>query len=154
MNECPPPRDFDPTDYGWRRNTSHSFLTSVADIWHGEFADGYSIGFFCEPRHDNGAGNMHGGMLTTLADVGLGRIVWRQRNDGRAPDAPRLASPTIQLDIGFMGAVRIGDFVYSRAEIARMTRSLTFARGSLYVADKAVVTMQGIFKVVQPATAE
>ncbi|MFC3642410.1 PaaI family thioesterase [Aquibium oceanicum] len=108
-----------------------------------------SVGMICQGRHDNGNGAMHGGMICTLADIGLGKAVRLLRNRDRPPDAAVTISATIQLDVSFCGRIGVGDFVCTQAIIKSMSRSLTFAQGELRVGDRTVATMQGVFKVIR-----
>lgn len=150
MTDGVPARDFDPAAVGWSRQENRTFLSSIATVWRRDLDGLPSLGIFCDERHDNGWGNLHGGIVMTLADVGLGAVVGRLRNKDIAPGEPRIQSPTIQLDVNFIGAVRMGDFVHTRAEAMRLTRSLTFMRGTLHVGDAVVASAQGVFKALSP----
>jgi len=55
---------------------------------------------------------------------------------------------TIQLNTHFIAAVQIGDLVEGRAEMVRVTRSLVFVRGMLFVGDRTVAAIDGIWKVL------
>jgi len=145
--------EFDPAAAGWSRLEARTFLGSVATVWHRDIDGLPCLGLVCEPRHDNGWGKMHGGILMTLADVGLGAVVGRLRNKDTPRGEPRIHSPTVQLDVHFIGAVETGDFVYSRAEALRLTKSLTFMRGTLQVGDRVVASAQGVFKSLAPVAA-
>lgn len=145
---------FDPGASGWTRLPSDNFLASIAAVWQRDQDGLPCIGIVCEPRHDNGAGKMHGGIIMTLADMGLGRAVGRLRNRDREAGAPWIFSPTAQLDVHFTGPVSIGDFVYCRPELSRLTRSLVFMRGTLHVGDGVVASAQGVFKTRWPEKRE
>lgn len=145
------PREFDPAAAGWVRQQERTLLNLIGAVWRRDIDGAPSLGMVCEPQHDNGWGKMHGGMLMTLADVGLGAVVGRLRNADLPPGAARIQSPTIQLDVHFIGAVEMGDFVYSRAEALRLTKSLSFMRGTLHVGDRVIASAQGVFKSIAPA---
>lgn len=140
---------FDPAGNGWSTSLDQRFPMPIAPLWQREDDGLPSLGILCAPAHNNGNGAMHGGLLATLADVGLGRAVGMHRNAHTRPGEPRILSATIQLDISYCGRVEIGEFVFSRAKIGRTTRSLTFAAGELCVGDRVVAMMQGIFKIVR-----
>lgn len=153
MTDRVPAAGFDPAAAGWSRQEANTFLGSITTVWRRDLDGSPSLGIFCEKQHDNGWGNLHGGILMTLADVGLGAVVGRLRNRDRQPGEAPVRSPTIQLDVSFIGAVRMGEFVYTRAEALRLTRSLTFMRGTLLVGDAVVASAQGVFKAMSPAGA-
>ncbi|MGR3455716.1 PaaI family thioesterase [Pseudooceanicola sp.] len=137
---------FDPAAQGWRRRESRRFPATIGTVWERDIDGAPCLGMICEPGHDNGNGAMHGGIVSTLCDIGLGYAVSRVRN--AVPGQPRVQSATIQLNVSFSGAILQGQFVESRARIGRATRSLTFASGELVVEDAVVATMQGVFKLV------
>ncbi|MWB78693.1 hypothetical protein GLS40_11700 [Pseudooceanicola sp. 216_PA32_1] len=131
---------------GWRLRDSRQFPNTIGTLWERDIDGLPSLGMICEPGHDNGNGAMHGGIVATLCDIGLGCVVGQFRNPD--PHAPRVQSATIQLNISFAGAIFQGQLVESRGRIGRATRSLTFASGELVVGEEVVATMQGVFKVV------
>ncbi|MCB1422644.1 MAG: PaaI family thioesterase [Nitratireductor sp.] len=137
-----------PSGEGWRVETGNTFHHAIADLWVRQTDDDVSIGIFCDERHENGNAAMHGGVICTLADIGLGKLVELRRNPDQRPDQPRIISATIQLDVSFCGQIVMGDFVHSKATISSMTRSMTFAQGELFVGERVVAIMQGVFKVV------
>ncbi len=137
---------FDPAAEGWRLRESRLFPNTIGTVWERDIGGLPCLGMICEPGHDNGNGAMHGGIVATLCDIGLGCVVGRFRNPD--PGAPRVQSATIQLNISFSGAIFQGQFVQSRGRIDRATRSLSFASGELVVGEDVVATMQAVFKVV------
>ncbi len=147
VNEAPA-AVFLPSNEGWTLISDNRFADMIADLWIKQTGDDLSVGMFCEERHDNGTGTIHGGMICTLADISLGKMIRLRRNRDQPPDAPGIASATIQLDVNFCGRVGRGDFVYSKAIIKSMSRSLTFAQGELCVCDRTVAIMQGVYKVI------
>jgi uncharacterized protein (TIGR00369 family) len=96
------------------------------------------IGLVCDPRHDNGNGKMHGGILMMLADMGMGATV---RAAGEYPHFV-----TIQLDVSFLRAVEFGEFVTTHCHVRHKTRSVIFVSGALTVGEKEVASAQGVFK--------
>ena len=110
----------------------------VGPFWERRIDGHVQVGMVCQPRHDNGHGKMHGGLLMMLADNGMGAAV---RATG---DYPRFA--TIQLDVAFLQAVEIGEFVTTDCHVRHKTRSVIFVSGALKVGQKEVATAQGVFK--------
>jgi acyl-coenzyme A thioesterase PaaI-like protein len=82
-------------------------------------------------------------MLMTLADNAMA-ITARD-----ASGAKRHA--TIELNIQFIGAVRLGEFVEAHPEVARATRSLVFMQAKMFVGTRLVVTTNGIWKILEEA---
>lgn len=142
---------FDPAAHGWSPSREQRFPAPLVTLWRRQASGLPSIGILCTAAHGNGNGAMHGGLLATLADIGLGRAVGMHRNAHLKEGEPRIVSATIQLDISYCGRVEIGEFVCSTARIERTTRSLTFASGELRCGEQTVAMMQGIFKIIRRA---
>jgi len=104
--------------------------------------DGHSLawGFRVEERHINRGGVAHGGMLVTFADHALGAIVFFAA--GRKPCS------TIDLACSFAAPARLGDWVECTGEVTRTARDLVFMRGRLAVADRTLLDVKGIWKVL------
>ena len=58
----------------------------------------------------------------------------------------RQPQTTVQLDIHFVDAVRVGDFVEARCTVVRRTRTLVFMSAELVVGERVVATANGIWK--------
>ena len=82
---------------------------------------------------------MHGGMLTTLADQAMGMTALRA--SGNKPHA------TIELNMQFIGAVRIGEFVEAHCEVVRLTRAIIFMQCKLVVGTRVVANATGVWKI-------
>jgi uncharacterized protein (TIGR00369 family) len=136
-------RAFDPAGEGWEVVQNTAFGDLVGPIWMREEGEHLRFGFVVAPKHLNRAGNLHGGMLMTLADQSMA-IAAR-----KATGAKRHA--TIELNTQFVGGVRLGEFVESRPEVVRATRSVVFMAAKMFVGTRVVVTTSGIWKIIEPA---
>lgn len=123
---------------GWSLHDEDGFLGLVGPIWERTGDGELMLAFQAQDKHRNKRGVVQGGMLMTIADRLLGAYA-RSLNDSR-PQA------TIQLDVQFLAAVRVGDVVTGRAMMVRDTRSLMFLRGELSVDDSVAVTANGVWK--------
>lgn len=130
----------DPKAQGWTRMADGGFLNMVGPLW--QKADGSRVryAFLAEPKHENLRGVVQGGMIMTFADRAMG-MTSRQVNENK-PQA------TVQLDVHFVDAVQIGDFVEAYAEVVRKTRTLLFMRAELRVGERIVATANGMWKVL------
>jgi uncharacterized protein (TIGR00369 family) len=143
MNDQPPKTAapaFDPAAAGWTLQQSAAFGTLVGPFW--TRADGTepSLGVVVHEKHLNRAGNGHGGLMMTLADQAMA-LAARRATAGK-PHA------TIELNIQFVGAVRLGDFIAAHAEVVRVTRSVIFMRAKMLVGQRVVATTNGIWKIL------
>jgi uncharacterized protein (TIGR00369 family) len=127
---------FDPARAGWTMVKPVGFGELVGPLW--RRGDGH-FGFVVEQKHLNFADIVHGGMLTTLADQAMGMTA--QRVTGGKPHA------TIELNIHFVGAVRLKEFVEAHCEVVRATRAIIFMQCKLLVGARAVANATGIWKI-------
>ena len=133
---------FDPAALGWRPYTDEGFIGLVGPFWQRDGAEGPEYAFLAEHKHHNRRGVVQGGMLMTFADRSMGMTAWHANN--RKPQA------TVQLDVHFVDAVQIGEFVEAKCNVIRRTRSLLFMSGRLVVGLRIVATASGVWKAVRP----
>jgi uncharacterized protein (TIGR00369 family) len=127
---------FDPACAGWKIVKPIGFGELVGPIWRNGDA---RFGFLVETKHLNFADIVHGGMLMTLADQAMGMTALR--TTGNKPHA------TIELNIQFVGAVRLNEFVEAHCEIVRVTRAIIFMQCKLVVGTRVVANATGIWKI-------
>src|ERR1700691_3408247 len=116
---------FDPASHGWEIVKNTAFGDLVGPIWRREDGEDLRFAFVVAPKHLNRAGNLHGGMLMTLADQSMAMTA------RAATRAKRHA--TIELNTQFIGAVKLGDFVEAYPEVVRATRSVVFMHVKMLV---------------------
>ena len=114
-------RAFDPAAAGWEPYRDEGFIGLVGPFWTRPSGDSYLYAFMAEPKHHNRRGVVQGGMLMTFADRSMGMTCWYANE--RQPQA------TVQLDMHFIDAVQIGEFVEAKCTVVRRTRSLVFMSG-------------------------
>ena len=84
----------------------------------------------------NRRGVVQGGMLMIFADRSMGMTCW-YANECQ-PQA------TVQLDMHFIDAVAVGEFVEAKCKVVRRTRSLVFMSAELVVGDRVVAAANGV----------
>jgi len=133
---------FDPAMHGWEEIVNHTpFGDLVGPIWRREENGQPRFAFVVAPKHLNRAGNLHGGMLMTVADQSMAMTA-RVATGGKR-------HATIELNIQFVGGVKVGEFVESQPEVVRATRSLVFMQAKMFVGPRLVVTTNGIWKILE-----
>jgi uncharacterized protein (TIGR00369 family) len=100
------------------------------------------LGMRIEQRHCNSLGFSHGGTLLTFIDTALGYVA------ARANDASP-GGPTISITVNFMKPAMEGDWIESRVEIERPTRTMHFVHGNIVLGERTIAQATGIF--VRPA---
>ena len=101
-------------------------------------ADRLSFRFPTAEKHSNRTGVCQGGALFTFADRALGMAVRARTGDQR--------TATLQLDIHFIDAVRLGEVVEISPVVLRASKYVVFVNGELKVGDKIVATVNGVWK--------
>jgi uncharacterized protein (TIGR00369 family) len=135
---------FDPAAHGWEEIVNHTaFGELVGPIWRNDEGGKLRFGFTVAPKHLNRAGNLHGGMLMTLADQAMAMAA-RQATGNRRHAA-------IELNIQFVDGVKLGEFVIACPDVVRATRSVVFMEAKMFVGDRLVVTTNGIWKILERA---
>ena len=129
---------YDPAADGWEVYRDEGFIGLVGPFWTRRSGDSHQYAFLAEPKHHNRRGIVQGGMLMTFADRALGMTCWYANE--RQPQA------TAQLDMHFIDAVQIGEFVEAKCRVVRRTRSLVFMSGELVVGTRLVATANGVWK--------
>ncbi len=129
---------FDPAAAGWEHDADDGFVGLVGPIWRRSDGDSYRYAFLAENKHRSGRGGVQGGMLMTFADRALGRTSWYA--NARQPQV------TVQFDMHFVAAAKIGEFIEARCTVVRRTRALVFMATELVVGERVVATATGVWK--------
>jgi uncharacterized protein (TIGR00369 family) len=124
---------------GWRIWSSDPFELHAGPFYSRRDENGQMVcAFRAERKHMNGGGFMHGGCLLTFADYALFAI-----GDAALQGS---GSVTASLSGEFIDTAVEGDLVEARGEVVRGGKSLVFIRGTVTVAERAVLTFTGIVK--------
>ena len=140
MNDTSPIPPFDPAAAGWEPygKDDEGFIGLVGPFWSRPNGDSFLYAFMAEKKHHNLRGVVQGGMLMTFADRSMGRTCFYANE--RQPQA------TVQLDMHFIDAVHVGEFVECKCKVVRRTRSLVFMSGERVVGARVVATANGVWK--------
>lgn len=131
-------KPFDPAAHGWEMYTDEGFIGLVGPFWMRMEGDAPRFGFVMEQKHHNRRGVLQGGMLMTFADRSMGMTCWYA--NGKQPQA------TVHLDVHFVDAVHVGEFVEAKCKVVRRTRSLIFMSAELVVGERVAGTANGVWK--------
>ena len=100
------------------------------------------IALRADNRHANGRGTVHGGVLATLADVGMGYAM-------AFSSEPPLPLITASMTMDYLGAAQMGEWIVVRLEHHKRGRQMAFATAALQVEDKVVARASAVFAVPQ-----
>lgn len=98
-------------------------------------------------RHCNSAGQAHGGLVASLADLGLIHAVGVMRERAGERRAPMA---TVSLTLDYLGPAPEGCWLEVRAEVTRLGGSLAFVEGALFADAARVGRASGVFSIRAP----
>jgi acyl-coenzyme A thioesterase PaaI-like protein len=126
---------------GWTIVETTGFLNLVGPLWQ-RMVDGEpEYALVTQDKHHNRRGMVQGGLLMTFADRACGMAA--RFVSGR----PTMA--TVQLDVHFVDAGRIGETLMTRPRVIRTTRSLVFVNAEVKANNRTIVTANGVFKILK-----
>ncbi|HEX7852410.1 MAG TPA: PaaI family thioesterase [Sphingobium sp.] len=126
---------------GWQTYTLTGFSSNLAPFWFRVVNDQLSAGFFVAGSHCNEhLGTLHGGAAMTFADIAGGFRTALTLGHQRCA--------TLQLQTHFTAVAREGEFVWCEPEVVRQTKDIIFLRGVMRTKERAVLSFDGIWKVL------
>lgn len=130
------PEGFKPRRFG------EGFIGVNGPLYVKKLERGILLGFRVERRHCNPMGICHGGMIATFCDMLLPISAHYLSNE-----LERRFLPTINLQVDYLAASKLGAWVQGEAQLLRATRSMVFMQGVVSADGEAVARVSGIFKI-------
>ena len=126
---------------GWSIVETTGFIQLIGPLWH-RLVDGHhEYALIAQDKHHNRRGLVQGGVLMTFADRTCGMTA--RHITGKHTMA------TIQLDVHFVEAGKIGETLVSRPRVVRATRSLIFVNTEVTVDRRCIAMASGVFKILK-----
>ena len=88
----------------------------------------------------NTGGIAHGGFIATIADTGMGNAAHIVAGNKRCV--------TINLDIKFISAGRLGEILIGKVKILKKTRTLIFISSEILSSNNIIATASGTWKIL------
>ena len=124
-HESDPPPGFEPFD------RSSPFLELLGKIWVSRDDPNPRFGIRVGEQHLNNKGTVHGGVVSTLADIACGyTVAW-------SPEPPS-SLVTIHLATEFLGSARLGEWLQATGTVLKLTRSVASSTATIET-DRGVV---------------
>ena len=102
--------------------------------------EGVEQAFYALPRHCNGVGIVHGGMLSSFLDGLLA---------GAASLGTGATAVTIHLSVDYLAMSRAGVWVLGVARLTRATREIAFSEGHAHVGGHVLARATGVFRLMR-----
>ena len=126
---------------GWSIVETTGFIHLIGPLWH-RLVDGHhEYALIAQDKHHNRRCLVQGGVLMTFADRTCGMTA--RHITGKHTMA------TIQLDVHFVEAGKIGETLVSRPRVVRATRSLIFVNTEVTVDKRCIAMASGVFKILK-----
>jgi acyl-coenzyme A thioesterase 13 len=120
---------------------SSPFLDLLGPIYNQRSDTGLVIGLRAEEKHCNARGVVHGGVLSSLADVALGyNCAFAQE-----PPTPIVTS---SLTIDYAGTAKLGDWITIESDVQKVGKSLAFANCYFVVESVRIARASAVFSVI------
>ena len=97
------------------------FLDLIGPIFQHKNEQGFIVGLKVQEKHCNARQDLHGGVISTLADIALG---YNTAFSGEEP----LPIATTSLTVDCIGRVKLDDWLIVHTEVQIVGRTLAFAR--------------------------
>ncbi|WP_394237542.1 PaaI family thioesterase [Pseudomonas anguilliseptica] len=120
---------------------SSPFLDLLGPIYNQRSATGLVIGLRAEEKHCNARGLVHGGVLSSLADVALGY------NSAFAEEPPT-PIVTTSLTIDYAGTAKLGDWITIESDVQKVGKNLAFANCYFVVESVRIARASAVFSVL------
>lgn len=117
------------------------YLELLGPILNKKTPDGLVIGLRAEAKHCNAREQVHGGLLSSLADIALG---YNTAFAGKTP----VPIVTTSLTIDYAGAAKLGDWVEIHTDVQKVGSTMAFANCYFFVEQKRIARASAVFSVV------
>jgi uncharacterized protein (TIGR00369 family) len=126
-------KDMDETNQGFMKYLGGLDLKKIDDL---------NYEFLTEVKeiHLNTGKIAHGGYLSTIADTGMGTAAHRVAGDRRCV--------TINLDMKFITAAKLGEKLNGKVKILKKTRTLVFINCEIHNNKDLVISASGTWKIL------
>ena len=117
------------------------YLELIGPIFNKKTDKGLIIGLKVIEKHCNARGLLHGGVMSSLADITLG---YNAAFQGEEP----VPMVTASLTIDYAGAAKLGDWIEITTDVQKVGRSMAFANCYFNVGEKRIARASAVFNVM------
>ncbi|MDH3235001.1 MAG: PaaI family thioesterase [Alphaproteobacteria bacterium] len=125
-----------------RLDRKSPFMEPVGPIFQKTDGRIFSLGVRVAERHTNARGLVHGGLISTLADLAMGYSM-------ALVDEPPRSGVTASLTTDIYGAAAIGDWLEVRAHAKRVGGKLAFCACDVLADDTPIAQGTAVFRVTR-----
>lgn len=115
------------------------FVKLLGPIYQNRAENKIKVGLRADEKHCNSRGDVHGGVLSSLADFAMGYTLAFEHS---------VNAVTASLTIDYIGRVSRGDWIEISTEVTKLGKRLAFVQASLRVEGELVTRANGVFNVL------
>ncbi len=127
-----------PSEYWKPLFRTSPFLDLIGPLFFIEDRGSFHIGMRVDEKHCNARGTVHGGVLSTLADISLGYVT------AFSVDPPASLT-TVNLSIDMAGSAKLGDWMVASVDIQKLGRRTAFANCYVSAGGERIARASGVF---------
>jgi len=120
---------------------SSPYLDLLGPIYNKKIETELLIGLRAEKKHCNGRDLVHGGVLSSLADIALG---YNAAFQGKDP----VPMVTASLNIDYAGSVKLGDWIEISVDVQKVGKNMAFANCYFFVDSRRIARASAVFNVI------
>jgi acyl-coenzyme A thioesterase 13 len=118
-----------------------AFTRLIGPIYQKVTPDCLRLGLRPAEKHCNMRGDIHGGVISTLADIALGYNIAFSRE-------PPISAVTASLTVDYVGRISRGDWLEVDVDIQKLGKRLAFANCFFYVGEQRVARANAVFSIL------
>ena len=121
--------------------TKKGFMQNIGDLSFKKIDEtNYEFNIKVEEKFLNTGKIAHGGFIATIADTGMGNAAHIAAGNKR--------SVTVNLDINYISAGKLGDNLVGKVEVLKKTKTLVFINCKILNSNVIVATASGTWKIL------
>ena len=121
--------------------TKKGFMQNIGDLSFKKIDEtNYEFNIKVEEKFLNTGKIAHGGFIATIADTGMGNAAHITAGNKR--------SVTVNLDIKYISASKLGDSLVGKVEVLKRTKTLVFINCKILNSNVIVATASGTWKIL------
>ena len=121
--------------------TKKGFMQNIGDLSFKKIDEtNYEFNIKVEEKFLNTGKIAHGGFIATIADTGMGNAAHIAAGNKR--------SVTVNLDIKYISASKLGDYLVGKVEVLKRTKTLVFINCKILNSKGIVATASGTWKIL------
>ena len=121
--------------------TKKGFMQNIGDLSFNKIDEtNYEFSIKVEEKFLNTGKIAHGGFIATIADTGMGNAAHIAAGNKR--------SVTVNLDVKYISASKLGDNLVGKVEVLKRTKTLVFINCKILNSNGIVATASGTWKIL------